>query len=343
MKKKRILHLLASNSFSGAENVVCTIIDNCSDKYDMYYCSPDGPIKKSLEERNIKFIPLKKMSIFELKKIVKKYNVDIIHAHDYKASFFASVSGFKGKIISQLHLNWSFSSSWNLYTIAYSLVIRRFYKILVVSKAIMNEAVFTKRNNKKFEILLNVIDREKVLLKGNEFDVSSYDLVFVGRFTEIKRPEIFIDIIYELSKSNPKIKACMVGNGVLFDKCVDKINKYGLNKNIDMIGFVDNPFPYMKNSKILVMPSTHEGFGLVAIEAMILGTIVVNSGAGGLMSIFRDYPDYVCNDINDYIGCINELLKLDKITYKKDCDKMIKKFIDIKNYKNNLMKIYDGQ
>ena len=54
--KKRVLHLLASNSYSGAENVVCTIIDNCSE-YDMYYCSPDGPIRKSLEDRKINFIP----------------------------------------------------------------------------------------------------------------------------------------------------------------------------------------------------------------------------------------------------------------------------------------------
>ena len=54
--RKNVLHLLASNSYSGAENVVCTIIDNCSDKYDMYYCSPDGPIRDILEKRNIKFI-----------------------------------------------------------------------------------------------------------------------------------------------------------------------------------------------------------------------------------------------------------------------------------------------
>ena len=29
--KKKVLHLLASNSYSGAENVVVTIINNCSD------------------------------------------------------------------------------------------------------------------------------------------------------------------------------------------------------------------------------------------------------------------------------------------------------------------------
>ena len=51
------MHLLATNSFSGAENVVCQIIDMYkNDKnLDMVYCSPNGKIKNKLVEKNIKF------------------------------------------------------------------------------------------------------------------------------------------------------------------------------------------------------------------------------------------------------------------------------------------------
>ena len=51
-----ILYLLASNSYSGAENVVCTIINNLDEKHNAYYCSPKGPIEKTLKEKNIKYI-----------------------------------------------------------------------------------------------------------------------------------------------------------------------------------------------------------------------------------------------------------------------------------------------
>ena len=53
----KIMHLLATNSFSGAENVVCQIIDMYkNDKnLDMVYCSPNGKIKNKLVEKNIKF------------------------------------------------------------------------------------------------------------------------------------------------------------------------------------------------------------------------------------------------------------------------------------------------
>ena len=47
MKQKNILHLLSSNKYSGAENVACTIIKNT--KENIYYCSPNGPIKENLE------------------------------------------------------------------------------------------------------------------------------------------------------------------------------------------------------------------------------------------------------------------------------------------------------
>ena len=44
--KKRVLHILASNIFSGAENIACTIIEKLGDDYEMAYCSPNGIIKE---------------------------------------------------------------------------------------------------------------------------------------------------------------------------------------------------------------------------------------------------------------------------------------------------------
>ena len=50
-----ILHVLYSNRFSGAENVVCQIIEMFRGYPDvrMVYCSPDGQIREALEEAGI--------------------------------------------------------------------------------------------------------------------------------------------------------------------------------------------------------------------------------------------------------------------------------------------------
>ena len=104
-KRKRIIHLLASNDFSGAENVACTIIKETEDSFENFYCSPKGRIEEVLEEKGIKYIGIDKLSYKNLKLILKEYNQDIIHAHDFKASFFSALLKEKRILIEHIHKN----------------------------------------------------------------------------------------------------------------------------------------------------------------------------------------------------------------------------------------------
>lgn len=337
--KKRVLHLLASNCYSGAENVVCTIINNCSDKYDMYYCCPEGPVSKILQEKGIKYISLKKLRPRFVRSACKKYNIDMIHAHDYKASFCAAASNFKGKIISQLHVNYDFASKWNIYTLVYRLIMNRFTKIIVVSKEIVDSAVFAKSNREKFQIITNVVDKENVKVKSEKFKTDFYDLIFVGRLTMVKNPEKVIEITRILKNKYPKIKTCIIGAGELEENCKKMIKDGDLDKNIDMLGFLSNPFPYIKNSKIALLPSDHEGLPMSVIECMILGVPVLNSGVDGMATLFKDYPDFVCNEIDDYCKMIDLILSKKK-ELSKMCNKIITGAVDIKMYRNRWLNLY---
>ena len=49
----KVLHLLASNKYSGAENVVCQIINMFNGEVEMAYCSPIGEIENSLKDKEI--------------------------------------------------------------------------------------------------------------------------------------------------------------------------------------------------------------------------------------------------------------------------------------------------
>lgn len=48
----------------------------------MYYCSPKRTIEKSLKLRNIEYIPLDSFNVYSLLKIARKFNVELIHAHN---------------------------------------------------------------------------------------------------------------------------------------------------------------------------------------------------------------------------------------------------------------------
>ena len=79
-KKRKVLHVLQSSKYSGAENVACTIIkmfNQASDNIIFFYTSPNGKIKDVLNKKNIKYLPMEKLTYFKLKKIINEINLEL--------------------------------------------------------------------------------------------------------------------------------------------------------------------------------------------------------------------------------------------------------------------------
>ncbi len=151
MDKVKVLHLLQSNQFSGAENVVFQIISMFNeDDVEMAYCSRDGQIRDALSEADIDFYPLRKLSVSEVRRVIKTYKPDIVHAHDAAASVVASLSGFKQDIVSHMHVNHESMSKVNLRTVLLLLSSVRFKHIYWVSKSSYDTYLFK-----------NIISRKK--------------------------------------------------------------------------------------------------------------------------------------------------------------------------------------
>ena len=322
----KVLHLLSSDSFSGAENVAISIIENLREDYEFVYASKDGEIRKVVEEKGIKCHLVPEINLKSIKKIIEEEKPDIIHAHDYRASTFAALTGFKGKIISHIHNNWPFAKKWNKYTIIFKTVSRKFDNIIFVSNATFNESVYKKSVEKKSIILPNIIDEKKIEKMSQEKnELGKYDVGFIGRITEQKNPEQFIRIVEKISEKR-KIKAVMIGAG--------EINIKDLN--IKKTGYLENPYKVLKDCKCVVMPSKWEGFGLTAIECLSLGIPVFNSGAGGLSEIFAENKKYICKTNDEYVGKILNYLgnpekpkvNIDRFTDKKSYYKKIKELYE---------------
>ena len=170
----KIIHILNSNSYSGAENVAMTIINKMKAEHDIIYVSPEGNIRQYLEKNNIRYEPIKKVSIKEIRRVIKKYKPDIIHAHDFTASIIASICGKKVKTISHLHSNPTWIKSINLKTILYLISTIKYNKILLVSKSILNEYIFKKYIQKKSLIIGNPIDINKIIEQANSKEIDEY-------------------------------------------------------------------------------------------------------------------------------------------------------------------------
>lgn len=104
------------------------------------------------------------------------------------------------------------------------------------------------------------------------------DIVYAGRLVRHKHVDTLIRAVGRLQKTNPAIRAVIIGTGPDFDRLQKMVVKLGLQKNITLTGRLEKAtdvFSYMKASKVFVSPSTREGFGITILEAYACGLPVV--------------------------------------------------------------------
>jgi len=94
---------------------------------------------------------------------------------------------------------------------------------------------------------------------------------------DFKNVDILIKAIYLIKIQKPDIKCIIIGNGPEETKLKNLAEELNLADNIKFVGFLDQRqvYSYMKSSKIFVLPSTREGFGMVVIEANACGIPVI--------------------------------------------------------------------
>lgn len=338
----KILHVLKSNSYSGAENIAITICANMQ-KYMCAYTSPIGTIEEKLKEQNIEYYPMKKFCVMELKRVVKEFDPDVVHAHDFSASVLAAIVGErKITIVSHLHNNVPWIKKWNIRSLTYRVALKRIDSVILVSDSIKREAVFSCQMAEKYIVLGNPLDKSAIRKNAEKFECNKYDVLFVGRLTAAKNPIRFINIIDKLIKKVPDLEVCMVGNGDLFDACKDRIIQLKLEKNIIMKGFCDNPYPFMKRAKLMLVTSEWEGFGLVAREALVLATPVLLMDVGGMHELVLNYPEIKCDTEKEFIWKSEKILNGDiqwKSIYENIFSEQETKD-DLQEYLSAMEKIY---
>lgn len=313
----KILHVLYSNKYSGAENVACQIIEMLKSdaSVEMAYCSRDGQISGVLKKKGILFYPVKDLSKKELKEVVSDFKPDIIHAHDFRASIVCSKLSKKLPVISHLHNNSPWLKKFCLKSVVYGLSCRKYKKILTVSDSVFDEFIFGKYFRNKLVCIGNPINVDAIRKKSDDYLCEKhYDICFCGRLTTPKNPYLMLDV---LSKLTVDFSAVIIGDGELKDDVVRKVKELQLSDKVELVGFQDNPYPIMKNCKLLLMPSVWEGFGLVAVEALALGLPVVCSNVGGLPTIVNDECGKICKAEYQYVDEINKLLSDDEYLKKK--------------------------
>lgn len=144
-----------------------------------------------------------------------------------------------------------------------------------------------------------------IFKKSRDFKI----VLGAGRLTKQKDFKTLIYAFNEVRKKM-KCKLVIIGEGEERKNLEDLIKKLGIENDVYLLGFVPNPYPYMKEADVFVLSSIWEGFGNVLVEAMATGTNVVSTNCpSGPTEILDNglYGDLV--RVGDYKQLSNSIIK----------------------------------
>ena len=140
-------------------------------------------------------------------------------------------------------------------------------------------------------------------------------LLFVGQLVERKNPLFLLDVIRVITSRVPNIQLVMIGKGPLLEEIESKVNELNLHDHIILKDRVEQSqlVHYYRQSRIFVLPSDYEIFGMVLMEAMWFkmptvslpyagAKVVVEHGVDGFILEDKEvesWADLLVNLLND--------------------------------------------
>lgn len=213
------------------------------------------------------------------------------------------------------------------------------YNYIVTINDVMKKGYEKNLNDPKILKINNFMNFNKILEKSNE-EVKEYGeyIISVGSLTENKNHILLIEVFGELKKEkNIKDKLIIIGDGKEKEKLKKRIDELALNEDILLLGQKQNPYKYMKKSKLYVSTSKNEGLPLTSIEAMVLQKMVIaveNNGTRELLDKNSIYGKLIKNEREDLKKELYYFLINDEERKKYE----VKGFERAKNYDRNIVK-----
>ncbi|WP_394862153.1 glycosyltransferase [Paraclostridium bifermentans] len=334
--KKSILIIQESLDGGGAERVLINIlnkIDYTKYRVDLLLLFEEGVYLKNVPEAvNVKRV-WKRTDNGVIKKYVRKvkrtiirfcpkiiyklfvkdkYDVEIAFVEGLSTIVLANSTNNKSKKISWVHIDLKKHRTMSIKK--ESKCYNKIDNIVCVSND--SKRVFDELHNShrfKSTVVYNMINKKEIEALSNE-DVSyNFDtptVVAVGRLTDQKRFDILIEAHKKLIDEGIVHNLLILGTGPNKNELTKLINKFGLKDTVKLLGFIENPYPYIKNATVYAMSSDFEGLPLVISEALVLGKAIVSTKCTGPNELLEGGEYGIVCEIGDVEGLKNGMKKL---------------------------------
>ena len=273
----------------------------------------------------------------QIREIQKNEKYDMVHVHTPVASFVTRCALRKEKNLKIIYTCHGFHFykggsilNWMLFYPIEYLAARWTDKLITINSEDLEVAKkFKLRSNGSVSKIHGVgIEKEKYVIEN--FDKSEYrrklnleneDFVILV-LAELNKNKNHIQLIKAMSKLKdkyPNIKALFAGVGPLEEEIKSQIKDYGLENNIQLLGWRNDVKELINSCDVVGLFSKREGLGKCLLEGMICGKAVIATNTRGPKELIKNGENGFLFQIGDYqrTSDIIETLYLD---YKKRID-----------------------
>ena len=265
------------------------------------------------------------MAIGQVRKLIKKYNPDIVYAHSSKAGAITRVAdiGLKNYCVYNPH-GWAFNMRCSnkkriMYTAIEKMAALFCDKIICISEAEKQSALEKKIcKENKLQVIFNGVDIEAYecgkhgAVKRKELGIPEDAFVagMVGRISSQKAPDVFVKMAKFVKDEVPNAHFIIVGNG----NQEAEIRKYAedndFSENLHITGWVDDPMSYIELFDVSCLLSRWEGFGLALPEYMMASKPIVASRVDAIPNIIRNGENGLLVNVDDADGASEAVLRI---------------------------------
>lgn len=196
------------------------------------------------------------------------------------------------------------------------LILCRYVKNIAISKSIAQKLFFP-------SIVINNPINAQLFLDYQK-EKKNKSIVFVGRLVSDKGCALLLDAMHKLIEKHHQIDLTIIGDGPERSLLVDTVFKKGLEQYVTFTGALKGIelAKEVANHRIMVVPSLwDEPYGIVAIEGLAAGCILVGSSGGGLGEIVEDIGfSFPNGDVEGLVSSLDEALAFkwsEKINHAK--------------------------
>lgn len=252
---------------------------------------------------------------------IRSFKPNIIHTHTAKAGFLgriASIVSLQPSIrVHTFHghlLNGYFGAFKRRLVIIAERALAVFtHELLAVGDKVRQDLLAAGvGNSKKFGLMppgleIGQLPDKQESQEAYGLSTTTLQCAFIGRVTQIKRPDRFLDVVSEMTQRGAKLEFFMAGDGELLDSCRERIAREQLP--VKVLGWQSNIEKVLASADIALLTSDNEGTPLSLIQAGMAGLPVVTTRVGSVPEVVLDGKTGIITnlDVREIVDALEKL------------------------------------